>query len=68
MTRKVSRMAGRAPVGMSAKMIFVITGPDDHGDFAILGAGGNWSYPPRFVAEDLVAELQRRLDLPGALT
>lgn len=46
-------------------MILVVTGPDADGDIGILGAGGEWSWLPRFVAEDLVDELQRRLKLRG---
>ena len=42
-------------------MIIVVTGPDEDGEFGILGAGGEWSVMPRFVAEDLIYELQKRL-------
>lgn len=45
------------------EMVLVVTGPDDDGHFAIMGSGGEWSYLPRFVAEALIEELQRRLSL-----
>lgn len=41
----------------------VIIGPDPDGEFGFLGAGGETTWMPRFVAEDVIAELQRRLAL-----
>jgi hypothetical protein len=43
------------------ELIVVVTGPDIDGEFGILGVGGEWTILPRFVAEDLIEELQRRL-------
>lgn len=49
------------PHGRREPMIVVVTGPDDEGEFGIMGSGGEWSILPRFVVEDLITELERRL-------
>jgi len=46
-------------------LIVVVVGPDRDGDFGLLTAGGEWNWASRFVIEDLIAELQRRLALRG---
>ncbi len=38
-----------------------VRGPDSMGDLWVLAPCGHWMILPRFVAEDLIYELQRRL-------
>jgi hypothetical protein len=60
--RSKTEIEGAFTGGDTLPMTVVVTGPDADGEFGILAAGGEWSYLPRFVAQDLVDELQRRLN------